>query len=105
MTPRELQLAKKAAAALLAVPKSAPPKSARGPKLRNTGAAAAFQARMQAANADYEANKQHGATIAAIERKHGLSRRSLNNWRSYRMTRGTAPIRRTYPNRPTPTRP
>ena len=104
MTPRELQLAKKAVA-LLAVPKSAPPKPSSSPKSRSTGAAAAFHARIQAANADYEANKQHGATIAVIERKHGLNPRSINNWRSYRMTRGTAPIRRIYLNRPTPTRP
>jgi transposase-like protein len=54
---------------------------------------------MQAANSEYEAGKQHGATLAAIERKHGLAPRSLNNWRSYRMIHQTEPIRRTYINR------
>jgi transposase-like protein len=54
---------------------------------------------MKAANAEYEAGKQHGATLAAIERKHGLTPRSLNNWRSYRMIHQTEPIRRTYLNR------
>jgi hypothetical protein len=97
MTTRELQLAKLAAAKLTAP--ATPPKHARGPKPRCTGVAAALHARMQAANSEYEAGKQHGATLAAIERKHGLAPRSLNNWRSYRMIHQTAPIRRTYLNR------
>ena len=97
MTTRELQLAKLAAAKLTAP--ATPPKPSRGQKPRNTGVAAAFHARMQAVNAEYEAGKQHGATLAAIERKHGLAPRSLNNWRSYRMIHQTEPIRRTYLNR------
>jgi hypothetical protein len=39
------------------------------------------------------------AAGAAIERKHGLAPRSLNNWRSYRIIHQTEPIRRTYINR------
>jgi hypothetical protein len=97
MTTRELDLAKLAAAKLTAP--VTPPKPARVPKPRSTGVAAAFHAQMQAANAEYEARKQHGATLAAIERKHGLTPRSLNNWRSYRMIHQTEPIRRTYLNR------
>ena len=97
MTTRELDLAKLAAAKLTAPEK--PPKPARVPKPRCTGAVAAFHARMQAANAEYEAGKRHGATLAAIERKHRLTPRSLNNWRSYRMIHQTEPIRRTYLNR------
>lgn len=97
MTSRELELAKRAAAKFAAP--DPPPNPARGPNSRSTGAADALQARMKAANAEYEAGKQHGATLAAIERKHGLTPRSLNNWRSYRMRHQTAPIRRTYINR------
>jgi hypothetical protein len=97
MTTRELDLAKLAAAKLTAPVTNTKP--AQVPKPRCTGAVAAFHARMQAANAEYEAGKQHGATLAAIERKHGLTPRSLNNWRSYRMIHQTEPIRRTYLNR------
>ena len=97
MTTRELDLAKRAAAKLTAP--ATPPKPVRVPKSLNTGVAAALQARMKAANAEYEAGKQHGATLAAIERKHGLTPRSLNNWRSYRMIHQTEPICRTYLNR------
>ncbi len=97
MTTRELQLAKLAAAKLNAP--ATPPKPARVPRPRCTRVAADFHARMKAANAEYEAGKQHGATLAAIERKHGLTPRSLNNWRSYRMIHQTEPIRRTYLNR------
>jgi hypothetical protein len=97
MTTRELHLAKLAAAKLTAPVTNTKP--AQAPKPRCTGSVAAFHARMQTANAEYEAGKQHGATLAAIERKHGLTPRSLNNWRSYRMIHQTEPIRRTYLNR------
>ena len=94
MTTKELQLAKLAASKLTGP--ATPPKPVRVPRPRYTRVAAAFHARMQAANSEYEAGKQHGATLAAIERKHGLAPRSLNNWRSYRMIHQTEPIRRTY---------
>lgn len=105
MTQREFQLAKKAAASMLAAAMLASsterdkPKPLK-PSKKSTGYAKALQAKFAAANAAYESRKAAGATLAGIEREYGLKPCSLNNWRSYRMRKNTGAIQRTYVNRP-----
>lgn len=107
MTQREFQLAKRAAASIMAAAMLAAaqerekpkPKKARK-KRENTGVAKALQEKLFAANAAYESRKEAGATLAGIEKEFDLKSKSLNNWRSRRMIHGSAPIKRTYTNRP-----
>lgn len=100
MTPKELDLARRAAVRFTAPPGDPNQKPARkSPRITGYNQAE-LKAKFMAANDAYEVGKKSGVNIAMVEQEFGLNPHSLKSWRSRRMTSSDAAIKRIYTNRP-----
>ena len=105
MTPKELDMARRAAARFIAPPQDPNQKPARkSPRIPGYNQAE-LKAKFIAANDAYEAGKKSGVNIAMVEEEFGLNPHSLKSWRSRRMISGDHAIKRIYVNRPLKTKP
>ena len=108
MTPRELEMARSAAARFLPQPEPEEAKEVR--KLSRKSPVlpgythSETRALFIAANESYEARKLSGVNVAMVELEFGLNVNSLKSWRHRRMAKGDQSIRRIYINRPTKTK-
>lgn len=93
MTQRELDLAKKAAAKFLPS-KPEPVVVLQKINKKSTSAALKLELRFREANNAYEQRKKDGATMRSIEAEFRLNKKSLKNWRSYRMLRDSESVKR-----------
>lgn len=99
MTPKELDLARRAAARFLTSPEDAPKPARKSPRIPSFNCAE-LKAKFLAANDAYETQKKSGVNIAMVEAEFGLNPHSLKSWRSRRMIDGDKKIKRIYVNRP-----
>ncbi len=103
MTPKELDLARRAAARFLTSPEDAPKPARKSPRIPGYNHAE-LKAKFLAANETYEARKSSGVNVAMVELEFGLNVNSLKSWRHRRMAKGDQSIRRIYINRPAKTK-
>jgi hypothetical protein len=92
ITPRELQLARQAAAK---IPRSAP-KPERKTNIAPGRGRPEVDALMEKANEVYEKARPDGASIAMIEAQFGLTLNSLKAWRHRQMMRGSESVNKIF---------
>jgi hypothetical protein len=92
ITPRELELARQAAAK---IPRSAP-KPERKTNIAPGRGRPEVDALMEKANQTYEKARPNGASLAMVELQFGLVLNSLKNWRRRQMLKGNKSVNRIY---------